>query len=85
MTLPDTFACGQFNLPIQVAKLARLADDTKGPERMAAQRQLWKRGYFLDRVGIIWTLDELKTMQPRWRDLIQKDPVYQELSMEFAR
>jgi hypothetical protein len=55
INLPETYACGMFDLPPVVAKLARLADGTDNtPERDSAKQQLKKRGYFLDRVGILW-------------------------------
>lgn len=52
--LPDTFAGGQFNLPLQIAKLVRLADSTNEHERFAVIKKLWDKGYFLDMAGIIW-------------------------------
>lgn len=53
---------GVFGLPPQVMKIANHADRTSGHEREAARRQLWKRGWFLDRVGIIWERDKVPEM-----------------------
>jgi hypothetical protein len=58
MNLPDTFAGGTFDLPPVVAKLVRLAENTDSePERKNAKEQLLKRGYFLDRAGVLWPKD----------------------------
>lgn len=55
MSLPDTYAAGSFNLPLKVAKIARLAEGASTPsERETAIRKLWPLGYFLDRVNILW-------------------------------
>lgn len=58
MNLPDTFAGGTFNLPLKVAKIVRLGQSSE-VERQAANVQLAKHGYFLDRVGILWPLDKV--------------------------
>lgn len=57
MTLPDTYAGGRFNLPIRVAKLVRKAESTTATERQAIIDRLWKIGYFLDFVDILWDRD----------------------------
>lgn len=72
MNLPETFAGGQFNLPLKVAKLVRLAESTSVHERDAAIRKLWGFGYFLDRIGIVWSKDSVPELA--------KDDLYKELS-----
>lgn len=58
MNLPDTYAAGTFNLPLKVAKIARVGCNSEG-ERQAANRALNNLGYFLDRAGIIWEKDKV--------------------------
>lgn len=57
---PDTFAGGQFDLPLRVANLVRLATSTTyEAERQSAKKKLLDLGYFLDRAGIVWGKDEV--------------------------
>lgn len=58
MNLPETFAGGRFNLPLKVAKIVRLAENSEA-ERANCNRKLKKYGYFVDRVGVVWTIDEI--------------------------
>lgn len=58
-SLPDTFAGGQFNLPLKVAKLVRLAETDNEHERDSVRRKIWGFGYFLDKAGIIWGKDKV--------------------------
>lgn len=55
--LPDTFAGGTFGLPLKVAKIVRLAENSEA-ERPNANRKLKPYGYFVDRVGICWEIDK---------------------------
>lgn len=58
MNLPDTFAGGRFNLPLKIAKIVRLAENSEA-ERANCNRILAKHGYFVDRAGICWDIDKV--------------------------
>lgn len=58
MKVPDTFAGGQFNLPLKVAKIVRQASGSEG-ERKAANSILKSKGYFVDRVGVVWDVNNV--------------------------
>lgn len=73
MTLPDTFAGGTFNLPLKVAKIVRLAESSEA-ERPNCIQRLWKMGYFLDYIDIIWEKDKIP-------EIVRKnDPNYTKLA-----
>jgi hypothetical protein len=57
MNLPDTFAGGQFGLPLKVAKIVRLAESSPA-ERPTCNEKLNKYGYFVDRIGICWPINK---------------------------
>lgn len=60
MNTPDTYAGGQFGLPLRVAGLVRLAESTHSKyERQSVVEKLWRMGWFLDKIGIIWPLNKV--------------------------
>lgn len=58
-SLPDTFAGGRFNLPLKAAKIVRLAESGNDNERAVCNTKLEPHGYFVDRVGICWPLNNV--------------------------
>lgn len=58
MQMPDTFAGGQFNLPLRAAKIVRLAASSE-VERPNANDKLKKYNLWVDRVGIVWDADKI--------------------------
>lgn len=57
--LPETFAGGTFGLPLVVARLVRMADSNSPTEAAIAKSKLLSKGYFLDRIGVLWDKDKV--------------------------
>lgn len=75
LNLPDTYAGGNFGLPLKVAKLVRLADGTHShPEKQSVIGKLWSMGWFLDKAGIIWPKDDVpqyvQAHDAKYRELV---------------
>lgn len=73
-SLPDTYAGGQFNLPLKVAKLVRLIEGTENiHEKLAGRIKLADFGWCLDEQGILWDLDKIPKFVKQGRPSNRQD------------